>query len=149
MNDILIPWKKISKALPRARKFADDRAPTIEEIRRITEYPDRRIKSIVCTMASSGIRLGAWDYLRWKHLSPMEKNSRILAGKLIVYPGEDDEYVTFITPEAYFELQKRKEYRILSGENVEDESWIMRNIWNTKKGYTRGLVSAPVKLQAE
>ena len=25
----------------------------------------------------------------------------------------------------------------------------MRNIWNTKKGYTRGLVSAPVKLQSE
>ena len=25
----------------------------------------------------------------------------------------------------------------------------MRNIWNTKKGYTRGLVSAPVKLKSE
>ena len=25
----------------------------------------------------------------------------------------------------------------------------MRNIWNTKKGYTRGLISAPVKLQSE
>jgi hypothetical protein len=30
------------------------------------EYPDRRIKPIVYTMASSGMRLGAWDYLRWK-----------------------------------------------------------------------------------
>ena len=73
MNDIPVPWKKISKGLPKARKFTDDRAPTIEEIRRITEYPDRRIKSIVYTMASSGIRLGAWDYLRWKHIIPMEK----------------------------------------------------------------------------
>jgi hypothetical protein len=25
----------------------------------------------------------------------------------------------------------------------------MRNIWNTKKGYTRGLVSAPIKLKSE
>lgn len=25
----------------------------------------------------------------------------------------------------------------------------MRDIWDTKKGYTRGLASAPVKLQAE
>jgi integrase len=25
----------------------------------------------------------------------------------------------------------------------------MRNIWNTKKGYTRGLVSAPIKLKTE
>jgi hypothetical protein len=25
----------------------------------------------------------------------------------------------------------------------------MRNIWNTKKGYTRGIQSAPVKLHSE
>jgi integrase len=59
MNDILIPWKKITRGLPRGRKYADDRAPTIEEIHKIIEYPDRRIKAIVCTMASLGIRLGA------------------------------------------------------------------------------------------
>lgn len=70
-------------------------------------------------MASSGIRLGAWDYLRWKHVMPVEKNGRIIGGKLIVYAGEDDEYVTFLAPEAYFELQKWKEYRILSREKVE------------------------------
>jgi hypothetical protein len=45
MNDILIPWKKITRGLPKGRKFADDRAPTIDEIRRIIEYPDRRIKT--------------------------------------------------------------------------------------------------------
>jgi hypothetical protein len=31
----------------------------MEEIRKIAEYPDRRIKAIVYTMTSSGIRLGA------------------------------------------------------------------------------------------
>jgi hypothetical protein len=59
MNDILVPWKKITRGLPRARKYADDRAPSLEEIQRIIEYPDRRIKAIVYTMTSSGIRLGA------------------------------------------------------------------------------------------
>jgi hypothetical protein len=48
---------------------ANDRAPTFEEIRKLVEYPDRRIKPIVYTMCASGIRLGAWDYyLRWKHV---------------------------------------------------------------------------------
>ena len=56
MSDISIPWKKISKGIPRVRKFADDRAPTIEEIQKITEYPNRRIKAIVCTM-TSGMRV--------------------------------------------------------------------------------------------
>jgi hypothetical protein len=65
MNDILISWKRITRGLPRGRKWADDRAPTMDEIRKVVEYPDRRIKPIVYTMVSSGIRLGAWDYLKW------------------------------------------------------------------------------------
>jgi integrase len=67
MNDIVIVWKKITRGLPKARRFADDRAPTLDEIRRIIEYPDRRIKPVVYTMASSGIRLEAWNYLHWSH----------------------------------------------------------------------------------
>ena len=62
-GDIEIQWKKVTRGLPRARQASDDRAPTIEEIRMLVEYPDRRIKPIVYTMVSSGIRLGAWDYL--------------------------------------------------------------------------------------
>ena len=149
MSDISVPWKRISRGLPKSRKFADDRAPTIEEISKILEYPDRRIKAIIYTMASSGIRVGAWDYLKWKHIIPIQKNGQVIAAKLTVYAGENDEYFTFISAEAYNELEKWKEYRILSGESVEVNSWVMRNIWNTKKGYTRGLVSAPVKLKSE
>jgi hypothetical protein len=57
MNDIILNWKKIARGLPRAGKAANDRAPTIEEIQKLVEYPDRKIKPIVCTMVSSGIRL--------------------------------------------------------------------------------------------
>jgi integrase len=149
MSDISLPWKRISRGLPKSRKFADDRSPTVEEISKILEYPDRRIKAIIYTMASSGIRVGAWDYLKWKHIIPIQKNGLVIAAKLIVYAGENDEYFTFISAEAYNELEKWKEYRILSGESVDFNSWVMRNIWNTKKGYTRGLVSAPVKLKSE
>jgi hypothetical protein len=68
MADIQIPWKKITRGLPRGRRYADDRIPTIEELRKLLDYPDRRMKAIICTMTSSGIRLGAWDYLRWGHI---------------------------------------------------------------------------------
>jgi integrase len=149
MSDISVPWKRISRGLPKSRKFADDRAPTIDEISKMLEYPDRRIKAIIYTMASSGIRVGAWDYLKWKHIIPIQQNGQVIAAKLIVYAGENDEYFTFISAEAYNELEKWKEYRILSGESVDVNSWVMRNIWNTKKGYTRGLVSSPVKLKSE
>ena len=84
----MIPWKKITRGLPRVRRYADDRAPTIEEIRKIIEYPDRRIKAIVLTMVSSGIRVGAWDHLKWGHIVPIKKNDKLVAAKMIVYAGD-------------------------------------------------------------
>jgi hypothetical protein len=74
-NDIMLNWKKISRKLPRVREYASDRAPTREEILRWMEYPDRRIKPIILLMVSSGIRLGAWDYLRWKDVEPIYAES--------------------------------------------------------------------------
>jgi hypothetical protein len=52
-------------------------------------------------MASSGIRLRAWDYLKWSNIVPIKKAGKILAAKIIVYAGEEDEYISFRTPEAY------------------------------------------------
>ena len=49
MNDILIPWKKITRGLPKGRKYADDRAPSLEEIQRIIEYPDRIMEDALWT----------------------------------------------------------------------------------------------------
>jgi hypothetical protein len=68
--------EKITRGLSRGKRYANDRIPTLEEVRKIVEYPDRRIKPIVYTMCSSGIRLEAWSYLRWKHITPIlnEKN---------------------------------------------------------------------------
>jgi hypothetical protein len=75
MNDIPLPWKRITRGLPKPRRCANDRAPNIEEIHKIIEYPDRRIKSIVLTMASSGIRFGALDYLGCKLVIPTSSSS--------------------------------------------------------------------------
>jgi site-specific recombinase XerC len=148
MNDILLPWKRITKGLPKARRYAEDRAPRIEEIRRIVEYPDRRIKAIVYTMCSSGIRLGAWDSLKWKHIVPIKTYEKIIAAKLIVYAGDPEQYFTFITPEAYCELEKWMNYRRESGEEITAESWILRNVWNNRLGSKRGIISEPKKLES-
>lgn len=54
MNDILLPWKRITRGLPKARRYADDRAPTLEEIQKLVEYPDKRIKAIDSSLRSIG-----------------------------------------------------------------------------------------------
>lgn len=105
MSEISIPWKKITRGLPNARQSANDRAPTVKEIRKLLEYPDRRIKPIFYTMISSGMRLGAWDHLKLKHISPIkDDNKNTIAAKITVYVGEIDEYYSFITEEAYSSL---------------------------------------------
>jgi hypothetical protein len=90
MADIPIPWKKRTRGLPNGRRYADDRISTIEEIRKIIEYPNRRIKAIVYTMTSSGMGLGAWDYLKWGNIKPVQGNGKIVAANMIVYTGEDE-----------------------------------------------------------
>jgi hypothetical protein len=79
-----INWRRISKGLPKARTKANDRAYTTEEIHKLVEHSDRRMKAIVYTMCSSGIRAGAWSYLRWKHMKPItdDKTGGIIAAKL-------------------------------------------------------------------
>ena len=57
--------------MPRGLNAADDRAPTLEEIQKILEFPDRRIKPVVLTLVSSGIRIGAFETLKWKHITPI------------------------------------------------------------------------------
>jgi hypothetical protein len=152
MADISIPWKKITRGLPNARQSANDRAPTVDEIRRLLEYPDRRIKPIVYTMTSSGIRLGAWDYLKWKHIVPIiDDRGEVLAAKIIVYAGEHDEYYSFITPEAYDSLVDWIKFREEYGEKISGESWLMRDIWQTTNvnyGAKWGLATCPKKLNS-
>lgn len=62
--------KKITKDIPKGKRCSDDRAPTLGEIKLICNYPDRRITAIVSVMTPSGIRVGAWDYLKWGHITP-------------------------------------------------------------------------------
>ena len=153
MNDLVLNWKKITRGLPRGRRAANDRAPAMDEIQKLIEYPDRRIKPIVYTMVSSGIRIGAWNYLKWKHITPITNDNtsnEVIAPKLLVYPGDKEEYYTFITPEAYTSLKDWMDFRASYGENITGESWVMRDIWQTTNidyGAKLGLATCPKMLK--
>jgi hypothetical protein len=153
MNEIdnLVLWKKIKIGMPKVKEQADDRAPTLVEIKKLIEYPDIRVKSIVYTMISSGIRIGAFDYLRWKHIIPIEREGKIVAAKIIVYAGEPEQYFSFITPEAYNSLKEWMDYRASYGERINGNSWLMRDIWQkTHHRYSHriGLAVEPEQLKS-
>jgi hypothetical protein len=108
-------------------------------------------------MISSGIRVGAWDYLMWGHVIPIEKgvvdnDKTIVAAKMRIYADEDDEYFTFIWPEAYHFLKDWIDFRENSGELITKESWLMRNLWNIEKleriTKKKSYVNIPTKLSS-
>jgi site-specific recombinase XerC len=154
MNDITLPWKKIIKGLSSPKQAADDRCPTVEEIKKLLlDYPDRRLKVIVLVMLSSGVRVGAWNWLKWKHVIPVyDKNNNLLAAKLQVYAGEDEEYFSFVTPEAYSALKDYMDFRQLHGEKINGESWLIRDTWqkiDKQHGHRIGMAKFPKKMDSE
>ena len=152
-NIPIINWKRITKGLPSGKSTANDRAPTIDEIKKLVEYPDRRIKPIIYCMVSGGFRIGAWNYLKWKHIIPLknEENGEIIGAKIVIYAREPEEYYCFITVEAYNSLKAWIDYRSNAGEEITGESWIMRDLWQTTDfsyGAQWGLAKYPKKLKA-
>jgi integrase len=153
MNDIIVNWKKISKGIPQEKHTSDDRIPTLDEIRKLLEHPDRRIKPIVLTMVSSGIRSGSWDYLKWKHIIPIKKNGIIVGAQLLVKNTKinNREYITFITPEAYKSIKDWMDFRQLHGEEITGESWLMRDASqkiDRQHGHRIGLAKYPRKINS-
>jgi hypothetical protein len=83
-------------------------------------------------MASRGFKMGACNYSRWKHISPItNEKGEVIAAKLLVYADEPEEYYTFITPEAYNALKDWMDFRASYGEKITRDSWVMRDLWQT------------------
>ncbi len=133
-NDIVLNWKKVSRRIPRGRGHADDRIPTVDEIKRLLEYPDRRVKIAILAMLSSGCRVGSFDYLNWGHIEPIEKSKVLVAAKIRIYSGTSDKYFSFISPETFNAIQSDIEFRKASGEKITKDSPLLRDLFPPEKG---------------
>jgi integrase len=137
MNDAIgLNWKKIKRLLPSPRRFALDRIPAMKEILKIIQHSDVRGKALTLVLCSSGIREGAIENLTVRNLKPVRigsdesdstKQTRTL-GRLTVYEGDvREEYITFITPEAYEALQSYLDWRREHGETITENSPLFRD----------------------
>ena len=99
-----------------------DRAYNHNEIRKVLDVSDVRLKVIVLLMASSGMRVGALPLLRLRNL---EKVDSIY--KITVYEGSNEEYYTFCTPECTTFIDSYFEYRTQNGEKLHKDSFLIRD----------------------
>jgi hypothetical protein len=146
-NDIVLNWRKLSRRVPKGKRAANDRAPELQEIKMILSYPDRRIKPAVLIMLSSGCRLGAFDYLDWGDIEPIEKNGVLVAAKIRIYKGTNDEYFSFVTPECYRAIKAYMDYRAQEGEKITKSSPLIRDLIKGER-WGKGEPHIPFRLKS-
>ena len=147
-NDVILNWKKISRRIPHGRKFANDRIPTMDEIRKTLSYPDRRIRPAVLIMLSSGGRVGMFDYLSYGDISPIVEKGEVVAAKIRIYAGCEEEYFSFITPQAFYAVEEYISFRKEHGENVTAKSPVLRDLFKPDH-LGRGKVDQPVQFGSD
>jgi hypothetical protein len=101
-DEVHLSWKKISRFVP-STTAADDRCPSREEIQHLIKYNNPRIRPLVLVMVSSGMSVEGWEYLRWGHIEPQERDGKIVAAKMNVNVGKRStrkrrRYFTYISP---------------------------------------------------
>ncbi|MDG6899905.1 MAG: site-specific integrase [Nitrososphaerota archaeon] len=116
-----VDWDYVNQFIPKVRKSGQDRAPTLDEIRKVVTVADLRTKCLVLFLTSSGARIGSLEYLRWRDLQEVEFEGWKLA-RVTIYRGELEEYDTFASPECYEYLLKYRELREKVGEVITPSS---------------------------
>ena len=123
-NNIQLPWDQL-KNFNRKKigKVIDDRVYTKEEIIRLLDHSDLRMRVIVLTLLSTGMRAGGLAELKYKDLEYIEKYGIY---KITVYSYDiAEKYVTFCTPECAEAIQKYLKYRESIGDIIKPESPII------------------------
>lgn len=103
-----------------------DRLPTREEIHNFLMRLDVRGKALIELLTSCGCRIGAVQYLKFKHIEPISLEGVHFA-KVTIYAEEKEEYYSFISGEAYKTLEQYKKQREYRGETITGESFVFVN----------------------
>ena len=123
INDIVLNVTKINRFIPVQKKVRKDRAYSHEEIYKLLEIADERMRAVILLMASSGCRLGALPLLKIRNLEGF---------KLTVYENEREEYFTFISPECKKAIDAYLDMRTRYGEKLAEDSPLLREQFDIK-----------------
>ena len=146
MNDIILNTGKINMFIGEPTLKTKDRAYTHEEIQKILNVSDLRMKVVIGLMASAGLRIGALTQLRLRNLEKVEQ-----CYKVTVYEGTNEQYYSFTTPECASFIDAYKEYRTKNGEKLGPDSYLIRDQFDVTdidqiRNKTRGIQTGTLKV---
>jgi integrase len=123
MNDVSLNKKKIKMFKGEFVKKSRDRAYTDQEIKKVLDVSDLRMKIVVLLMASAGCRVGALPSLRLRNLERVDGKTY----RITMYEGSNEQYSTFCTPECASFIDAYLEYRKSNGEKLNPDSYLIRD----------------------
>ncbi|HEY7571458.1 MAG TPA: site-specific integrase [Nitrososphaeraceae archaeon] len=123
MNGLILHWKRLKKFKAKHYSVVEDKPYTTDQIKLLVESANLRDKCIILTMCSAGLRRGALQYLRIRDLEKIEKYNLY---KISVYKKEQEQYITFCTPECAKHIDQYLDWRRRIGEQLKPNSPIFR-----------------------
>jgi integrase len=131
----------IAKFMPSAIRKRQDKAYSIEQIRRMYDTPNERDKVILLLMASVGIRIGALPGIKIGDLIKVHPPGYSMQDnyiyKINIYPKESEEYYAFCTFEATTAIDRYLEYRQQNGEVLMPKAPLLRKHFRSGVSYDK------------
>ena len=129
INDVILNTTKISRFMPEQRRVKKHRGYTREEISKMLEIADERMRVVILLLSSTGMRIGAIPSLR---ISNVDEN------KITVYENAKEEYFIFITPECKNAIDSYIDMRSRYGEKINDNSFLIREQFDIRDKFAIG-----------
>jgi integrase len=127
INDIMLNSKKINKFMPPKTRAKKNRGYYHEEIQKLLDIADERMRAVILLLVSCGCRVGAIPTL---HVRDIEKSGDVY--KITIYENEEEEYFSFITKEAYDAVESYLSMRRRMGESVGPDSILIREQFDVR-----------------
>jgi integrase len=128
INDIVLNINKIVRYIPAKKRANRDRAYEHPEIQKLLETVDIRMRAVILLLASTGMRVGAIPLLRLRNLEKVNLiNGYGEIYKITVYENDEEEYVTFCTPECVKTIDDYLAMRARYGEKLDGHSYLIRD----------------------
>jgi integrase len=134
VKDVYLNTNKISQFLPEFKKSKKDRSYRYEEIQKLLEIADERMRVVILLLASTGMRIGAIPDLRLGNIEQVstESGSDLPIHKITGYENTNDEYITFTTPECTTAIHNYLKMRERYGERLTKDCFLIREQFNTR-----------------
>ncbi|MGC2681664.1 MAG: site-specific integrase [Candidatus Nitrosopolaris sp.] len=124
LNEVVLNKKRIYRYLGEEERPIENRGYTTEEITKMLEVCDERVRALILFLSSTGVRIRAIIELKLEDLVSVPDYDIY---QVTVYSDAKERYLTFTTPEAAKAIKVYLNYRERYGEKLTPKSPVFRD----------------------